>query len=489
MEEAMKISELILSRTACAVGGEWIGADSGKTLDVNNPATLKAIGRVPDCGRAETARAIAAAARAWPEWRAMTALERGNIMLKLHDLMLEEREELARLMTLEQGKPLAEARGEIGFGASFLRWFAEEGRRAYGDVIPAPWRDKRILVTREPVGVVGIITPWNFPTAMICRKAGPALAVGCPVVIKPASQTPFSALALAELAKRAGVPDGVFNVVTGSSREIGAELTGNPTVRKLSFTGSTQVGKVLLKQCAETVKKVSMELGGNAPFVVFDDADLDLAVSGGMNSKYRNTGQTCVCTNRFIVQEGVYEAFVEKLTAAAKALKVGDGLGEGVTQGPLIDSSALMRMEAQVADATAKGGRIVTGGKRHALGGNYFEPTVIADATKDMAFAKEETFGPIAPVFRFKTEAEAIAMANDTEYGLAGYLYTRDLGRAWRVSEALEYGLVGVNDSLISTCEAPFGGVKESGLGREGSHYGLDDYTVLKYTCMAGLKA
>lgn len=485
----MTFSELILSRAACLVGGEWIGADSGKTLDVNNPATLKVLGQVPNCGRAETARAIAAAAGAWAEWRAMTALERATILLKMHDMMLAERDELAKLMTLEQGKPLPEAKGEIGFGASFLRWFAEEGRRAYGDIIPPPWRGKRILVTREPVGVVGVITPWNFPSAMICRKAGPALAVGCPVVVRPASQTPFSALALAEIAMRAGVPAGVLNVITGSSREIGAELTESQAVRKLSFTGSTQVGKVLLKQCAETVKKVSMELGGNAPFIVFDDADVDLAVAGAMDNKYRNTGQTCVCANRFIVQDGIYDEFVKKLTAAVKALTVGEGLAAGVTQGPLIDDSALSRMESQVADAKAKGGKVIIGGKRHALGGNFYEPTVIAEATTDMAFAKEEIFGPIAPVFRVKTEVEAIALANDTEYGLAGYLYTRDLGRAWRASEALECGLVGVNDSLISTCEAPFGGVKESGLGCEGSRYGIDDYTVLKYTCMAGLTA
>ncbi|GAB6059840.1 NAD-dependent succinate-semialdehyde dehydrogenase [Desulfonatronum parangueonense] len=483
----MSLAKRILSRNACLVAGHWISADSGQTLDVINPAASEVIGVVPNCGRSETARAIDAAARAWPAWRAMTALERGELLLRLHDLMLAEREELARLMTLEQGKPLAEARAEIGFGASFLRWFAEEGRRAYGSIIPAPWRDKRILVTREPVGVVGIITPWNFPTAMICRKAGPAFAVGCPVVVKPASQTPFSALALAELADQAGFPKGIFNVLTGSSREIGAELTQSPVVRKLSFTGSTKVGKELLKQCAATVKKVSLELGGNAPFIVFEDADLDLAVAGAVGSKYRNTGQTCVCTNRFLVQDGVYDAFLEKFTAEVGRLKVGDGLEEGVSQGPLIDEKAVLHMETQIADAQAKGGRLVTGGRRHALGGNYFEPTVIADATTEMLVSTEETFGPLAPVYRFHTEQEAIAMANATEFGLAGYVYTRDLGRAWRVSEALEYGLVGVNESLMSTCEAPFGGIKESGFGREGSHYGLDDYTTLKYICMAGL--
>lgn len=485
----MSLCERIMSRNACLLGGKWTGADSGETLAVSNPATGDVLGHVPNCGRAETVRAVQAAQEAWPAWRAMTALERSGVILRLHDLMLQHQDELARLMTMEQGKPLAESRGEIGFGASFLRWFAEEGRRAYGSVIPAPWRDKRIVVTREPVGVVGIITPWNFPSAMICRKAGPALAVGCPLVIKPASQTPFSALALAHLAEEAGMPKGVFNVITGSSREIGAELTGNATVRKLSFTGSTQVGKQLLKQCADTVKKVSLELGGNAPFVVFDDADLDLAVNGAVSSKYRNTGQTCICTNRFLVQEGVYDAFVQKLMAAVQTLNVGPGLAEGVQQGPMIDEKAVQHLEAQVADATAKGGRLVLGGGRHSLGGTFFEPTVIAEASLDMRFAKEEIFGPIAPVFRFSTEEEAVAQANDTEFGLASYVYTRDLGRAWRVSEALEYGLVGVNESLISTCEAPFGGVKESGFGREGSQYGLDDYTVLKYTCMAGLGA
>jgi len=483
----MTLTEKLLSRNANLLDGRWIEADSGKSLDVTNPANLEVIGRVPDCGRAETARAIDAARAAWPAWRAMTALERCESIMRFHDLMLAEREELARLMTLEQGKPLAESRGEIGFGASFLRWFAEEGRRAYGSVIPAPWRDKRIIVTREPVGVVGIITPWNFPAAMICRKAGPALAVGCPVVIKPASATPFSALALAELAMQAGIPAGVFNVITGSSREIGAELTSNPAVRKISFTGSTEVGKKLLAQCASTVKKVSLELGGNAPFIVFDDADLDLAVAGAVNSKYRNTGQTCICTNRFLVQEGVYEAFLEKLGQAVGELRVGPGLEEGVTQGPLIDEGAVRHLERQLADATSKGGRIVRGGSRHSLGGTFFEPTVVADVTEEMLFAREETFGPLAPVFRFQTEAQAVSLANSTEFGLAGYVYTRDLGRAFRVSEALEYGLVGVNESLISTCEAPFGGIKESGFGREGSQYGLDDYTELKYTCMSGL--
>ncbi|WP_428561606.1 MAG: NAD-dependent succinate-semialdehyde dehydrogenase [Solidesulfovibrio sp. DCME] len=478
-----------LLREACFIGGEWVAADGGEAIPVTNPATGETLGTVPKCGRPETARAIAAAAEAWPAWRAMTAIERADILLRWRELIMKNQEELARLMTLEQGKPLAEARGEIGFGCSFLRWFAEEARRVYGDIVPAPWRDKRILVTREPVGVVGIITPWNFPMAMLGRKVGPAFAVGCPVIVKPATQTPYSALALCDLAAAAGVPKGVFNVLTGDSRAIGAELTENPAVRKISFTGSTEVGKTLIRQCAGTVKKVSMELGGNAPFLVFDDADIDLAVAGGMASKYRNTGQTCICTNRFYVQEGVYDRFVDKLTQAVAGLTVGNGLEPGVTQGPLIDASALAKVEGQVADALAKGGKLVCGGKRHALGGTFFEPTVIAEATPAMAFAKEETFGPLAPVFRFKTEAEAVAMANDTEFGLAAYVYTKDLGTAFRVSEGMQYGLVGVNESIISVCEAPFGGVKESGMGREGSRHGIDDYTVIKYTCIGGLGA
>lgn len=481
------LSNTELMRQACYIDGAWVGADGGATISVHNPATGAQLGTVPACGKAETARAIAAAARAWPAWRAMTALQRADIMLRWRDLIMQNQDDLARLMTLEQGKPLPEARGEIGFACSFLRWFAEEARRMYGDIVPAPWPGKRILVTREPVGVVGIITPWNFPTAMIGRKVGAAFAAGCPVVIKPASQTPYSALALAGLAEQAGVPKGVFNVLTGSAREIGGELTSNPAVRKISFTGSTEVGKELIRQCSSTVKKVSMELGGNAPFLIFDDADIDLAIVGAMASKYRNTGQTCICANRFYVQEGVYDLFVQKLAAAVADLKVGNGLDDGVTQGPLIDGKALVKVESQVKDALAKGGTLICGGHRHSLGGNFFEPTVIAGATPDMAFAKEETFGPLAPVFRFKTEEEAIAMANDTEFGLAAYVYTRDLGAAFRVSGALEYGLVGVNESLISTCEAPFGGVKESGMGREGSRHGLDDYTVIKYTCMGGL--
>lgn len=476
-----------LWREACLIDGQWVRADGGETVAVDNPATGETIGQVPKCGRTETARAIEAAEKAWPAWRERTALERANALLRWHDLILAAKDDLARLMTLEQGKPLAEAAGEIAYSASFIRWFAEEARRAYGDVVPAPWAGRQILVTREPVGVCGIITPWNFPTAMIARKVGPALAIGCPVVVKPASMTPFSALALGELAGRAGIPAGVVNIVTGDSRAIGDELTENPVVRKLSFTGSTEIGKKLLAKCAGTVKKVSMELGGNAPFLVFDDADLDAAVAGAMATKYRNSGQTCICANRFYVQAGIHDAFVEKLAAAVAGLKVGDGQTPGVTQGPLIDAKALEHMKALVADTTAKGGRVVLGGKPHALGGNFFEPTVIAGATKDMAFAREEIFGPVAPIFTFKTEAEAVAMANDTEYGLAAYFYTRDLGRAFRVSRALEYGMVGVNESLISNTEAPFGGVKESGLGREGSRYGIDEYAVLKYTCIGGL--
>jgi succinate-semialdehyde dehydrogenase/glutarate-semialdehyde dehydrogenase len=483
------LTDTKLLRQMCLIDGAWVQADGGEAIAVDNPATGEILGVVPRCGRGETARAIAAARRAWPAWRARTALDRADLLLRWHDLILAAKDDLARLMTLEQGKPLAEAAGEIAYAASFLRWFAEEGRRAYGDVVPAPWAGRRMLVTREPVGVCGIVTPWNFPTAMIGRKVGPALAIGCPVVVKPASQTPFSALALGELAVRAGIPAGVVNIVTGDSRVIGAELTENPAVRKLSFTGSTEVGKKLLAQSAGTVKKVSMELGGNAPFIVFDDADLDAAIAGAMASKYRNSGQTCICANRFYVQAGVYEAFVARLAQAVGGLKVGDGLAPGVTQGPLIDDKALARMREQVADAVAKDGRVVCGGRSHALGGNFFEPTIIADARKDMAFAREEIFGPLAPVFKFETEAEVVAAANDTEYGLAAYCYTRDLGRAFRVSEALEYGMVGVNESLISNAEAPFGGVKESGLGREGSRYGIDEYSVLKYTCIGGLTA
>lgn len=483
----MAFIEEILLLEKCLLAGDWIAADNGRTLPVDNPATGQILGRVPDCGRAETARAVSAAAQAWPGLRAMTAMERCDLLWRWRELVLEAKEELARLMTLEQGKPLAEARGEIEYAASYLRWFAEEGRRLYGEVIPSPWRDRRILATREPVGVVGVITPWNFPSAMLARKVAPAIAAGCPVVVKPARQTPFSALALAELGRRAGMPTGALSVITGNAREIGAELTGNPTVRKVSFTGSTEIGKLLLAQCASTVKQVSMELGGNAPFLIFNDADLDKAAKDGLASKYRNSGQTCICVNRFYVQSGVYEAFLAKLAEQVSLLRVGPGLEEGVTQGPLIDDKAVARVTEMISDALSKGGRLVRGGKPHAMGGNFFEPTLLADANQDMLVASQEIFGPVAPVFRFETEAEAIGYANVAETGLAAYVYTKDLGRAWRVSEALEYGMVGVNESLISTCEAPFGGVKESGLGREGARIGLEEYTTVKYTCMGGL--
>ncbi|HEX9873149.1 MAG TPA: NADP-dependent succinate-semialdehyde dehydrogenase [Deferrimonas sp.] len=482
-----KLSDPSLFRQKCYLDGTWSDADSGATLAVTNPANGKALGTVPKMGEVETRRAIEAAQRAFPAWRAKTAQERSNLLRKWYELLLENQEDLAVLMTAEQGKPLAEARGEIAYAASFIEWFAEEGKRIYGDVIPPHQGDKRILVLKEPIGVCAAITPWNFPAAMITRKAGPALAAGCTLVVKPASATPYSALALAELAHRAGIPRGVFSVVTGSSSAIGNELTANPLVRKLTFTGSTEVGKELIAACAGTVKKVSMELGGNAPFIVFDDADLDAAVEGAMVSKYRNTGQTCVCTNRFLVQDGVYDAFAEKLTVAVARMKVGDGLAGETQQGPLIDMKAVESVEAQIADALAKGARIVLGGKRHPLGGTFFEPTVLADATAGMRIAKEETFGPVAPLFRFKTEEEAIHMANDTEFGLASYFYSRDIGRIWRVAEAVEYGIVGINTGLISTTVAPFGGVKESGTGREGSKYGIEDFLEIKYLCMGGI--
>jgi succinate-semialdehyde dehydrogenase / glutarate-semialdehyde dehydrogenase len=483
----MRISDINLFKEKCFINGNWIDAYSGAIEPIFDPATGLRIGSVPNAGAAETLAAIEAASDAWAGWRAKTALERADIMLRWYELTMQAHEDLAVILTTEQGKPLAEARGELGFGAAFIRWFAEEARRSYGDVIPAPWPGKRIFVTREPVGVVGIITPWNFPMAMIARKAAAALAAGCPVVIKPAPQTPFSALAMAELASMAGIPAGVFNVVTGAADVIGAELTSNPLVRKLSFTGSTAIGKLLVRQCSDTLKKVSMELGGNAPFLIFDDANIDLAVHGAVASKFRNSGQTCICVNRFYAQDGIYDRFVEKLADAVSSMKVGAGIEPGVVQGPLIDEKALHKVERHVADAVTKGGRIITGGKRHSLGGTFFEPTVIANASSNMACACEETFGPVAPVFRFAMESEAVALANNTKMGLAAYLYTKDLGRAWRVSEALEYGMVGVNESIISTCEAPFGGIKESGFGREGSKYGLEDYTVLKYTCIAGL--
>lgn len=476
-----------LLRQQCYIDGQWVDADHGATMEVVNPATGTILGTVPDMGRAETRRALAAANRAWPAWRSKTAQERSNILRRWYELLVENQEALAILMTAEQGKPLAESRGEIAFAASFIEWFAEEGKRIYGDIIPPHQGDKRLVVLKEPVGVCAAITPWNFPSAMITRKAGPALAAGCTMVVKPAPSTPYSALALAELGERAGIPAGVFSVVTGSETEIGSELTSNPLVRKLTFTGSTKVGKQLLAACAGTVKKVSLEMGGNAPFIVFDDADLDAAVEGAMISKYRNTGQTCVCANRFLVQDGVYDAFAEKLAAAVSNLKVGNGLDEGTRQGPMINMQAVEKVEAHISDALDKGARLVIGGRRHALGGNFFEPTVLAGAHPEMKIAREETFGPVAPLFRFSSEEEAISMANDTEFGLASYFYSRDLARAWRVGEALEYGMVAINTGLLATTVAPFGGIKESGLGREGSKYGIDDFLEIKYLCVGGI--
>jgi succinate-semialdehyde dehydrogenase/glutarate-semialdehyde dehydrogenase len=481
----LKLTDPKLFRQQCYVDGKWIDADGGRTFPVTNPATGGTVGTVPDMGAMETRRAIEAANAAWPGWRAKTAKERAGILRKWHDLMLANQEDLAVLMTTEQGKPLAESRGEIGYAASFIEWFAEEGRRVYGDTIPGHQADKRIVVLKEPIGVCAAITPWNFPAAMITRKAGAALAAGCTMVLKPASATPFSALALAELGERAGLPKGVFSVVTGGAKAVGGELTSNPLVRKLSFTGSTEIGKVLMQQCAATVKKTSMELGGNAPFIVFDDADLDAAAEGAIASKYRNAGQTCVCANRLLVQDGVYDAFAAKLADRVAKLKVGNGLEPGVTTGPLIDAAAVAKVEEHVQDAVAKGAKVLLGGKRHALGGLFFEPTILANVTTAMKVTREETFGPVAPLFRFKDEAEAIRMANDTEFGLASYFYARDMARVWRVSEGLEYGIVGINTGLISTAEAPFGGVKESGLGREGSKYGIEDYLEVKYLCMA----
>ena len=481
------LQDAALFREQCYVGGDWIDADSGQSFDVTDPATGQPLGEVPAFGAAETRRAIEAANAAYPAWRALTAKERANILRRWYELMLEHQEDLAIIMTAEQGKPLAESRGEILYGASFIEWFAEEGKRAYGDVIPSTLGDRRIVVTKEPVGVVACITPWNFPNAMITRKAGPALAAGCTVVARPASATPYSALALGELATRAGIPPGVFNVITGPSRETGGELTGNPIVRKLSFTGSTEVGKLLLEQCAGTVKKVSMELGGNAPFIVFDDADVDAAVEGAIASKYRNAGQTCVCANRFLVQAGVYDEFATKLAAASAALRVGPGFSGGVEQGPLIDMAAVEKVEDHIRDAVEGGASVVAGGKRHTLGGTFFEPTVITGVTPAMKVAREETFGPLAPLFRFDAEEDAIRLANATEFGLAAYFYSRDIGRIWRVGEALEYGIVGVNVGIISTEVAPFGGMKESGIGREGSHYGLDEFMEVKYLCLGGI--
>ena len=480
----MKNPELL--RDACLIGGEWLPA-TGATLLVRNPASGEQVGTVPNFGAAETRRAIVAAEAAFGPWKAKTAAERAKILRRWFELMMENQEDLAQLMTAEQGKPLAEARGEIAYAASFIEWFAEEARRVYGEVIPSPLADRRLIVIKQPVGVCAAITPWNFPAAMITRKAAPALAAGCTMVVKPAEQTPLSALALAWLGQQAGIPPGVLNIVTGEPVAIGGELTSNPKVLKLSFTGSTEVGRLLMAQCAPTIKKMSLELGGNAPFIVFEDADLDAAVAGAMVSKYRNAGQTCVCANRFLVQESVKDAFAEKLAAAVAALKVGDGMEEGVTQGPLIDPPALAKVEELLADAVGKGARVICGGKRHARGATFFEPTVVVGVTAVMRMAREEIFGPVAPIYSFKDEADAVRMANDTEFGLAAYFYSSNIARAWRVAEALDYGMVGINSGLISNEVAPFGGVKQSGLGREGSRHGIEEYLEIKYLAMAGL--
>ena len=480
-----QLKDKSLFREEAYLAGRWVGAT--EKIKVTNPANGEVIGTVPALGRAETAEAIKAAETAQKTWAATPAKQRGQILRRWFELMMENQDDLGRIMTAEQGKPLPEAKGEVAYGASFVEFFAEEARRIYGETIPSPWPNARIVAIKQPVGVVAAITPWNFPNAMITRKAGPALAAGCAFVVKPAAETPFSALALAELAERAGLPKGVFSVITGKAREIGGEMTSNPIVRALSFTGSTEIGKLLMAQCATTVKKVGLELGGNAPFIVFDDADLDAAVAGAMASKYRNAGQTCVCANRLLVQEGIYDAFAAKLAEAVGKLKVGNGFDDGVTTGPLINAAAIDKVEEHIIDAVKKGGKVVTGGKRHALGGTFFEPTVIRDVRADMLIAREETFGPVAPLFRFKTEEEAIHMANDTEFGLACYFYTRDIGRVWRVGEALEYGIVGINEGIISTAEAPFGGVKESGIGREGSLHGVEEYIEIKYMLMGGL--
>ncbi len=483
--EPIELKDSSLLKTNAFVAGSWQGADNGASFEVRNPATGRVLATVPEMGAAETRRAIEAANAAWASWRAQPAKTRAAVLRKWYDLMLANADDLAAIMTAEQGKPLAEAKGEIVYAASFLEWFGEEAKRVYGDTIPSPTGDKRLVVVKEPVGVCAAITPWNFPAAMITRKVGPALAAGCPIVVKPAEATPLSALALAVLAERAGVPAGVLSVVTGDPKAIGGEMTSNALVRKLSFTGSTAVGRLLMQQCASTVKKLSLELGGNAPFIVFDDADLDAAVTGAIASKYRNSGQTCVCANRFYVHEKVYDAFADKLQQAVEQqLKVGRGTEPGVTQGPLINEAALLKVETHIDDAVSKGARIATGGKRHALGHNFFEPTVLTGVTSAMKIAKEETFGPVAPLFKFSTDEEVVRLANDTEFGLAAYFYSRDIGRVWRVAEALEYGMVGINTGLISNEVAPFGGVKQSGLGREGSHYGIDEYVVVKYLCM-----
>jgi succinate-semialdehyde dehydrogenase/glutarate-semialdehyde dehydrogenase len=483
----MNLKDVRLLRNQCYIDGKWTAADSAAVREVRNPATGELLATVPFAGVAETRRAIEAAGRAFGPWRARTADERAKVLRRWYELMMANQDDLACLMTSEQGKPLSESRGEISYAASFIEWFAEEARRVDGDVIASPWVDKRIVVVREPVGVCAAITPWNFPAAMITRKVAPALAAGCTIIVKPALQTPLSALAMAELAARAGVPAGVCSVVTGDSRAIGGELTSHPMVRKLSFTGSTETGRILAAQCAPTVKRMSLELGGNAPFIVFDDADIDAAVEGAMVSKYRNTGQTCVCANRLLVQDGIYDAFAHKLAAAVAKLKVGNGMEAGVEQGPLIDAPALAKVEELVGDAVSQGARVITGGGRHALGRTYYQPTVLADVRSTMRLAREEVFGPVAPLFRFTREADAICMANDTEFGLAAYFYARDVGRVWRVSSALECGIVGINTGLISTAVAPFGGVKQSGVGREGSRYGINEYLDLKYLCMGGI--
>jgi succinate-semialdehyde dehydrogenase/glutarate-semialdehyde dehydrogenase len=476
-----------LLRRQCSINGEWQDADSGATITVDNPVNGEAIGQVPKMGRAETRRAIDGANAALGPWRARPAKDRAALLRKWFDLLHQHQEDLAIIMTMEQGKPLVESRGEIAYAASYIEWFAEEGKRVYGDTIPAPVPGRRLVVIKQAIGVCAAITPWNVPAAMIARKAAPALAAGCTMVIKPASQTPLSALALCVLAERAGIPPGVLSCVTGSATEIGAELTSNPIVRKLTFTGSTEIGKLLMAQCAATVKKTSMELGGNAPFIVFDDADIDAAVAGAMVAKFRNAGQTCVCANRILVQDGVYDRFIDRFAVAVRALQVGDGMAPGTTIGPLIDRNAVAKAAQHVADALDKGATLVAGGEQHGAGANFFSPTILAGATRDMAIFREETFSPVAPVFRFSTEAEAIEMANDTEFGLAAYFYGRDIGRVWRVAEALEYGIVGINEGLISTEVAPFGGMKESGNGREGSKYGIEDYLEIKYLCMGGL--
>ena len=489
MSASLDLQDPKLFREACYINGEWQGAGSNETIDVTNPASGEVLGTVPKMGADETRAAIEGANAAYPAWRAKTAKERATILRKWFDLMMENQEDLAKMMTAEQGKPMKESMGEIVYAASFIEWFAEEGKRIYGDTIPQHAPGKRIVVTKEPIGVCAAITPWNFPAAMITRKAGPALAAGCTMVVKPATATPYSALALAELGERAGIPAGVFSVLTGSSGAIGGEMTSNPIVRKLTFTGSTEIGKLLMEQCAGTIKKTSMELGGNAPFIVFNDADIDEAIEGAMASKFRNTGQTCVCANRLLVQDGVYEEFSRKLADAVEEMRIGDGLKGETEQGPLIDMAAVEKVEEHIEDAVAKGAKLISGGSRHDLGGTFFQPTVLAEVNTDMKVTKEETFGPVAPLYRFETEDQALQMANDTEFGLAAYFYSRDIGRIWRVMEGLEYGIVGVNEGIISTEVAPFGGMKESGTGREGSKYGIEDYLEIKYGLIGGIGA